>query len=117
MNTIDLALLGKQGLIDVATLSFQKTHYAAQQAQAVAGIAPAFAGPFVREVALKLPAPAAQVARRGRELGYLLGVDGGVYGEATKNVLLVAATEKRTRAEIDGWAAALKTAVAGAGAR
>jgi len=117
MNTIDLALLGKQGLIDVATLSFQKTHYAAQQAQAVAGIAQAFAGPFVREVALKLPVPAAQVARRGRELGYLLGVDGGVYGESTRNLLLVAATEKRTRAEIDGWAAALKTAVATAGAR
>ena len=116
MNTIHLALLGREGLREVAALCFQKTHYAARRAEAVAGVRPAFAGAFVREVALRLPRPAAQVVRRGRELGYGMGVDGATYGEATSDLLLVAATEKRTRAEIDGWAEALAQAVGATGA-
>ncbi|MGH7727135.1 MAG: aminomethyl-transferring glycine dehydrogenase subunit GcvPA [Candidatus Eiseniibacteriota bacterium] len=117
MNTIDLALLGKEGLVDVATLCFQKTHYASQRAREVAGVNPAFSGPFVREVALRLPAgtTAAEAVRRGRDSGFLLGVDGAVLGDATKDVLLVAATEKRTKTEIDGWADALARAVGAGG--
>ncbi len=111
MNTIYLSLLGKQGLIDVATLCFQKTHYAAARALEVAGIRPAFDGPFAREVALRLPVPAADAIRRGRAQGVLLGVDGAVFAEPTADILLVAATEKRTRAEIDRWAQALAKAV------
>jgi glycine cleavage system protein P-like pyridoxal-binding family len=64
MNTIYLSLLGKQGLIDVATLCFQKTHHAAALALAQASV-PRSTGPFVREVALKLPVPAAQAIRTG----------------------------------------------------
>jgi glycine dehydrogenase subunit 1 len=112
MNTIYLALLGKQGLVDVATLCFQKTHYAARRALEVAGVSPAFSSPFVREVALRLPAKAADVVRHGRELGFLLGVDGARLDPAWADVLLVAATEKRTKTEIDGWADALKAAIA-----
>ena len=110
MNTIYLSLLGKQGLIDVATLCFQKTHHTAALAQK-AGIRPAYDGPYVREVALRLPVPAAQAIRKGRARGVLLGVDGAVFSEATKDVLLVAATEKRTKADIELWAGALAEAV------
>jgi glycine dehydrogenase subunit 1 len=116
MNTIYLALVGKQGLIDVATLCFQKTHYAAARALEVAGVRPAFAGPFVREVALRLPLPAHDAILKGRDHGVLLGVDGAVFGNDTRDVLLVAATEKRTKAEIDRWADTLKAVVQG-GAR
>jgi glycine dehydrogenase subunit 1 len=110
MNTIYLSLLGKQGLVDVATLCFQKTHHAAALALN-AGIRPAFGGSFVREVAFQLPVPAAQAIRMARAHGVLLGVDGAVFSDATKNVLLVAATEKRTLADIELWAKALAEAV------
>jgi glycine dehydrogenase subunit 1 len=110
MNTIYLSLLGQQGLVEVATLCFQKTHYAAQRALE-AGIHRAFDGPFVREVALRLPVSAAQAIRKGRAHGVLLGVDGAVFSRATQDVLLVAATEKRTKDEIDKWAGALAEAV------
>jgi glycine dehydrogenase subunit 1 len=116
MNTIYLSLLGKQGLIDVATLCFQKTHYAAQRAKAVAGVDLAFSAPYLREVALRLPVPAAQAIHEGRQHGVLLGVDGAAFGKEAANLLLVAATEKRTRAEIDRWADALARSVKG-GAR
>jgi glycine dehydrogenase subunit 1 len=116
MNTIYLSLLGKQGLLDVATLCFQKTHYAAARALAVAGVRPAFEGSYMREVALRLPVPAHDAILAGRAHGVLLGVDGAVFGNDTRDVLLVAATEKRTKAEIDRWADALK-AVVGGGAR
>jgi glycine dehydrogenase subunit 1 len=114
MNTIYLALLGKQGLVDVAGLCFQKTHYAAKRAQEVAGVAPAFTSAFVREVALRLPAraSAAAVVHHARALGVLAGVDGARLDPAWGDLLLVAATEKRTKQEIDHWAAALKTAIA-----
>jgi glycine dehydrogenase subunit 1 len=111
MNTIYLSLLGQEGLFEVAHLSFQKTHYAQARAQAVAGVAPAFAGPFVREVALRLPVPAEEAVRKGRSRGVLLGVDGGRFDPAWRDLLLVAATEKRTKAEIDRWADALAFAV------
>ena len=111
MNTIYLSLLGKEGLYDVAHLSFQKTHSAAAQAKAACGVEPAFAGPFVREVALALPVPAAQAVAAGRTKGVLLGVDLGAFDPAWANLLLVAATEKRTKDEIDRWAEALAFAV------
>ena len=65
----------------------------------------------MREVALRLPVPAAQAIAKARAQGVLVGVDGAVYGPDTRDVLLVAATEKRTKAEIDRWAAALEEAV------
>jgi glycine dehydrogenase subunit 1 len=111
MNTIYLALVGRDGLYEVADLSFQKTHYAAERAAAVAGVKPAFAGPFVREVALRLPVPAAQAVRAGRERGFLLGVDAGVFDPTHTDILLVAATEKRTKDEIDRWAVVLAHAI------
>jgi len=60
---------------------------------------------------LRLPVPAAQAIRKARAHGVLLGVDGAVFSDATKDVLLVAATEKRTKAEIESWAKALAEAV------
>ena len=115
MNTIWLSLLGQEGLYEVAHLSFQKTHYAATRAQEVAGVAPAFAGPFVREVCFRLPVPAARAVEAGRTKGVLLGVDLGQFDPAWADLLLVAATEKRTKDEIDRWADALAFAVGAAG--
>ncbi len=111
MNTIYLGLVGKDGLYEVANLSFQKTHYAVARAAAVAGVQPAFTGPFVREAALRLPVSAAQAVRAGRTHGMLLGVDAGAFDPAHADILLVAATEKRTRDEIDRWAVALAKSI------
>jgi len=107
MNTIYLSLLGKEGLREVAELCVLKTHQAAHRAREVAGIEPAFTSPYAREVALALPIPAREAIAAARAHGVLLGVDGAVCGPGCERILLVAATEKRTAADIEQWAAAL----------
>ncbi len=105
--TVHLALLGKAGLIEVADLCFQKTHYAAQLAVERAGVRLAYDGPFFREFVLELPVPAAAACRIGLERGLLVGVDLGRFDRAWERHLLVAVTEKRTRQEIEAWAEVL----------
>ena len=68
---------------------------------------------------MRLPADPAVVVDRMAEEGFLAGVpvglDGGVArapGEGGEPGLLVAATERRTRAEIDAYAAALEKVIA-----
>jgi glycine dehydrogenase subunit 1 len=109
--TVYLAILGKEGLREVARLCFQKSHYAARQAESVARLRNAYAGPFFREFVLALPHPASEVCRRGREQGILVGVDLGRFDPAWGNHLLVAVTEKRSRAEIDRWSDCLAEVV------
>ena len=108
---IHLAVLGKQGLREVAELCFQKTHYAARRAQEVAGLGLAYPQPFFREFVLELPVPAARALEFGRGRGLLVGVDLGRISQSWRNHLLVAVTEKRTKAEIDRWAECLAAAV------
>src|SRR5262245_11371551 len=102
--TVYLALLGKEGVRDVAQLCFQKTHYAATRAREEAGLSLAYDAPFFREFVLELPVPAAQACHIGHERGVLVGVDLGRFDPAWSRHLLVAVTEKRTKAEIDRWA-------------
>jgi glycine dehydrogenase subunit 1 len=102
--TVYLALLGKEGVREVAELCFQKTHYAALRAREEAGLALAYDAPFFREFVLELPVPASEVCRLGRERGVLVGVDLGRFDPSWSRHLLVAVTEKRTKADIDRWA-------------
>ncbi len=73
-------------------------------------------GPVFREFAVRLPQPAAVVVDALVPEGFLAGVPAGRFagqfaghldGESLDDVLLVAVTEKRTRAELDAFADAL----------
>ena len=105
--TVYLSTLGKQGLRDVASQCLQKAHYAAARLAAVPGYRLKFAAPFFHEFVLQCPGPARNVvsrlAARGILAGYALGTD---YSDL-EDCLLVAVTEKRTREEIERFAAAL----------
>ena len=105
--TIHLALLGPQGLREVAELSVDKAHRLAEKLAAVPGFRLRFAGPFFDEFALECPVPAERVRNALLKEGLLAGIPLGNYDPAWKNVLLVGATEQRTDEEIDRFAAAL----------
>jgi glycine dehydrogenase subunit 1 len=108
--TVSSALLGAEGRRLAATLSAEKAHALAADLTALRGVE--LADPeaeFFREFALRLPdgLAAAAVVRAMATRGYLAGIaltdlPGGGEG------LLIAVTENRTWAEIDGYVEAFR---------
>ncbi|NLT06951.1 MAG: aminomethyl-transferring glycine dehydrogenase subunit GcvPA [Solirubrobacterales bacterium] len=101
-GTIYLSWLGRRGLVELGELLLRRTHYA-REAVGLEAINP---GPVVREFAVRVPDLDAALARAraaGINPGYRLGRDYPEYGDG----LLVALTERRTRADIDRLAAVL----------
>jgi len=105
--TIHMALLGKDGIVEVGRQCLAKSRYAAARAAKVPGYKLRHGGPFVKEFVLDCPAPAAAVIASAAQRGILAGIDLGRFDPALSRSMLVAVTEKRTREEIDSWAAAL----------
>ncbi len=112
--SIYLAALGPGGLRKVAELSARKAHYAAERLAEVPGLSIAFPGPFFKEFAVRSAKdPVAVLAEVGR-LGYHGGIALGRWDPDLADTILIAVTEKRTRAEIDGLAEAYRKAMASA---
>jgi glycine dehydrogenase subunit 1 len=109
---IHLAWLGKRGFVELGELLVRRTAYARERLASVDGVELLHDAPVVREFALTLDAPVSQVldrcAAEGIGAGYPLGRD---YPEH-ENGLLVAITERRSRADIDRLADALGRAIA-----
>ncbi len=112
MATIYLATLGRRGLVRVGELSTAKAHYAAERLTKAPGVSLRFAQPFFKEFALKLPKSPERVVAKLAKQGILAGVPLKAFDRALADCLLVAVTEKRTKAEVDAFAEALAKAVA-----
>lgn len=98
---IQLGWLGSSGLAEVATRCAQGTRYCRDRLLELEGVTPLVPAPVVREFALHLPIDAALAVDRLAEEGLLGGIAlGAPYSEDGRG-LLVAVTERRTRAEID----------------
>ena len=107
-NTIHLALLGAQGMRDVALQCLERTHYLAGRVRAVPGVSlPHGDAPFFREFVARLPGPAEEFVRFALERRLLAGVPLVRFEPDRAHDLLVAVTEKRTREEMDRYAEAL----------
>ncbi|MEX0992650.1 MAG: aminomethyl-transferring glycine dehydrogenase subunit GcvPA [Solirubrobacterales bacterium] len=110
-GTIYLAWLGRQGIVEIGELMAKRTAYARKRLTQIEGVELLHSEPVVREFALRLSAPVDRVldhcAMRGIAAGYALGHD---YGELADG-LLVAITERRSRADIDRLADALADAL------
>ncbi len=111
-GVIHLSWLGRQGIVELGELLLQRTAYAREALAAVDGVELLHDQPVVREFAVRLDAPVEAVRARchaaGVNPGYALGAD---YPEHPDG-LLVALTERRTRADIDRLAQVLGEAVA-----
>jgi glycine cleavage system P protein (glycine dehydrogenase) subunit 1 len=111
-GVIYLSWLGRRGIVELVELMLQRTAYARERLHAIGGIAPLHDHPVVREFAVKLDAPVERVLARCREQGVNPGYPlGRAYPELADG-LLVAITERRTRADIDRLADVLAGAVA-----
>lgn len=100
--TVYLAWLGKEGIRELALQCLQRTHYLAERIQSLPGYSLAIPKPFVREFLLRTPVPAERIVAAGLQRGILAGVPTRWLGAELEG-LLVAVTEKRTRAEMDAF--------------
>jgi glycine dehydrogenase subunit 1 len=95
-GVVYLAWLGKRGLVELGELMLRRTHYARE----TLGLEPINPGPIVREFAVHVPdldALCERARAEGINPGYRLGRDYREYEDG----LLVAITERRTKAQID----------------
>ncbi|MBN1675350.1 MAG: aminomethyl-transferring glycine dehydrogenase subunit GcvPA [Kiritimatiellae bacterium] len=106
-----LSCVGKHGLVEVAELCASNASYAWSRLTAIPGVEPAFDRHFFNEFAVTLPRDAAEVISALIDKGYAAGFPVGRYYPGMENVLLVACTEKRTKEEIDIFAASLESVV------
>jgi glycine dehydrogenase subunit 1 len=111
---IQLSWLGTAGLRDLALRCARGARYAREALLAIPGVEPLADAPTVREFALRLPVSPRLAVERLAEEGFLAGVPVGLAGGVVTDgddALLVAVTERRTRAEIDAFAAAFEKVV------
>lgn len=106
-----LTLLGKQGFQEVARQCASKTAFLRQCLADSPEIKVLGNGTFFNELTLELPGPADKFVRQALPKGCAPGLPLGLYYPGREKQLLVAVTEKRTRAEITTLAKILKEAV------
>ncbi len=109
--TIYLALLGPEGLKEVAESCVDKAHRLAERTTSIPGFQMRFDGPFFNEFVLDCPVPAERIRKRLLQLGILAGVPMGRYDKEMKNSLLVCVTESRTEEELDRFMTALERGI------
>jgi glycine dehydrogenase subunit 1 len=113
-GVVYLSWLGRRGLVELGELLLKLTHYARETLRALDGVAALHSQPVIREFALRLDVDVAAVRRRCATEGVNPGAD--LYAltgrEQDRGGLLVAITERRSRADIDRLAAVLGKAIA-----
>jgi glycine dehydrogenase subunit 1 len=109
--TIHLAWLGREGFRELGKLMVRRTAYARERLAAVDGVELLHGAPVARELALRLEAPIDRVLDRCAEQGIAAGYPLGREYPEHEDGLLVAITERRTKAQIDALAEALGAAI------
>ena len=106
--SIYMATMGRTGIAEVASQSMAKAHYLAGGIAGIRGFSTETSAPFFKEFVVRTPVPAARVVEAGVKHGILAGVALDRFDPEWKDRLLVAVTEKRTRAEMDAYCRFLK---------
>jgi glycine dehydrogenase subunit 1 len=99
--TVYLSLMGKTGLEKIGKLCFSKSHYAASKIAELQGYKLKYGGPFFKEFVVETPVSPHRLITRLAARGVVPGVDMGKYAADLKGCLMIAVTEKRSKAEID----------------
>lgn len=107
-STIYMAIMGPQGLQQVATACHQNTRQLVDTLAAIDGVRPLFNGARFHEAVLQLNRPVAEVLEALAEKNILGGYDLSRDYPELGNALLVCATEMRTDDDIKQYADALE---------
>jgi len=102
---IYMSLVGKEGLREIAAACHAKAEYLKKKLHFATVLNE---GPTFNEFAVRLPKSASDVAKAMLAQGFQAGLPLASMGAGGPNDLLIAVTEKRTRAELDTFATALE---------
>jgi glycine dehydrogenase subunit 1 len=106
---VQLAWLGTPGLRELALRCARATRYTRDALLAIDGVEPLADAPVLREFAVTTPVTGGTIVERMAEEGFLAGISlDEEYGDRG---LLVSATERRTRDEIDAYASAFEKVI------
>ncbi len=109
--SVFMSLMGKNGFRELAQLNLDKAEFARQEIARVAGVEVKRSSPTFNEFTVCLPKNAADVVEAMIPRGFVAGFPLGRYYPGMERYLLVAVTEKRTKAEIVAFAQALAEVV------
>jgi len=104
-----LAAMGRRGVADAAKQCFDKSHYLAGEIAQLDGYSLRFDAPFFKEFVVRCERGVAAALQACRDRGILGGVALGPFDDRLADCLLIAATEKRTRKEMDDLVGALRS--------
>jgi glycine dehydrogenase subunit 1 len=118
--TVYLSWLGREGLPELGLLCVRKAAYLKSRLLDIPGVTAFTEGPLFREFAVRLPQPAAELVEALAGQGFLAGVPArrfagsfpGAAAHDLDDVLIVAVTERRSRAQMDAFVAALAACLA-----
>jgi glycine dehydrogenase subunit 1 len=111
--SVYLAQMGPQGLRETANLCLQKSHYLAEQLCQNERFSLAFDQPTFKEFVIRdAENDVDALLRSASDAGYLAGLPLGRWYPELSDCFLVAVTEKRTKAEMDGLVNALTATTA-----
>jgi glycine dehydrogenase subunit 1 len=119
---VQLGWLGTSGLREVAIRCARGTRFCREALLGLTGVEPLTGTtPTLREFAIRTPIPGRVAIERLADEGYLAGLaladlvgddgDGSVAGDDAVHGLLIAVTERRTRAEVEGFVRTLDKVV------
>lgn len=104
-SAIAMTAYGKQGIQDLAQRNITNAHYLGKQLQEN-GFELVNKSPYFNEFLVKLDQPVSEINQALFEKGFIGGYDASpMYG--TNHVMLLCATEKRTKGEMDSFVDAL----------
>lgn len=104
---IFVALLGKDGLGELAQNNYHRAEFAKEKLSGISGVEVKRSSSTFNEFTVMLPRPADEIVHRMIDKGFACGFPLGRFYKGMDNYLLIAVTEKRTKEEIQSLAASL----------
>lgn len=106
-STIFMSLVGREGLVELATLNHSKAEYLKEQLSKSKGVEILNVSATFNEFVIKTPCDATDVIEQMSAKGFYAGINLGNIYEGLENAILISVTEKRTKEQMDEFVKAL----------
>lgn len=100
-STIFMSLVGREGLVELATSNHSKAEYLKENLSSMEGVEILNVSPTFNEFVIKTPSTATDVIEQMSANGFYAGINLGNIYEGLENAILVSVTEKRTKKQMD----------------